>query len=91
MTSSIVYRFRVSGMHDSDAVALVRNSLSTIPGIGAINVNLRKMQVEVITYQPVEAEVWRKALAGTDLTLSELTTTRRPGPPEIRDDSIKEQ
>jgi hypothetical protein len=77
-------------MHDSKAVASVRNILSTIPGIGAINVNLRKMQVEVAASKPIEAAVWRKALAGSDFGLSELKASIRQGPPEIRDDSIKE-
>ena len=91
MASSIVYKFRISGMHDSKAVASVRDSLSTIPGVGAISVNLRKMQVEVIAHRPIDASVWRKALAGTDFYLSELTTSIRLAPPEIRDDSIGEQ
>ena len=90
MTNSIIYRFRISGMHDSDAVASVRNNLSSIAGIGAISVNLRKMQVEIIAHRPIDAAVWRKALAGTDYNLSELTTTIRQAPPEIRDDSIGE-
>ena len=91
MASSIIYKFRISGMHDSKAVASVRNNLSTIAGVGAISVNLRKMQVEVMAYQPIEAAVWRKALAGTDFNLSELTTSIRLAPPEIRDDSNGEQ
>jgi len=74
-------------MHDSEAVATVRNNLSTIAGVGAISVNLRKMQVEVIAHRPIESAIWRKALAGTDFNLSELTTSIRQAPPEIRDDS----
>lgn len=74
-------------MHDSEAVASVRKSLSAVPGVGAIDVNLRKMQVEVSASRPIEAEVWRKALAGTDFNLSELTTRIQQAPPEIRDDS----
>ena len=91
MEGSIIYKFRISGMHDSEAVTSVRNSLSTIAGVGAISVNLRKMQVEVIAHQPIDAAVWRKALAGTDFNLSELTTSIKPAPPEIRDDSIGER
>lgn len=86
MKSSIIYKFRISGMHNSEAVASVRNNLSTIPGVGAISVNLRKMQVEVVAHLPVDAAVWRKALAGTDFFLSELTTSIRQAPPELRDD-----
>ncbi len=74
-------------MHDSEAVASVRNNLTAIAGVGAINVNLRKMQVEVTAHRPIDAAVWRKALAGTDFSLSELTTSIRHAPPEIRDDS----
>ena len=91
MANSIIYKFRISGMHDSKAVASVRNNLSAIAGVGAISVNLRKMQVEVIASQPIDAAVWRKALAGTDFTLSELTTSIRLAPREIRDDSNGEQ
>ncbi|MBS1606216.1 MAG: heavy-metal-associated domain-containing protein [Bacteroidetes bacterium] len=90
MTSSIIYKFRVSGMHDSEAVASVRDNLSTIAGVGAISVNLRKMQVEVIAHLPIDAAVWRKALAGTDFTMSELTTSIKRPPPDIRDDSAGE-
>lgn len=90
MTNSIIYKFRISGMHDSEAVSTVRNNLSTIAGVGAISVNLRKMQVEVIAHRPIDSAVWRKALAGTDFNLSELTTSIRQAPPEIRDDSAGE-
>ena len=90
MANSIIYKFRISGMHDSNAVASVRNNLSAIAGVGAISVNLRKMQVEVIAHRPIDAAVWRKALAGTDFNLSELTTSIRQAPPEIRDDNIGE-
>ncbi|HEY4206489.1 MAG TPA: heavy metal-associated domain-containing protein [Puia sp.] len=89
MASSIIYTFRISGMHDSVAVTLVRNSLATVPGIGAISVNLRKMQVEVTASRPIEASALRKALAGTDFNLSELTTSIKQAPPEIRDDEVK--
>jgi copper chaperone CopZ len=87
MKSSIIYKFRINGMHDSEAVASVRNNLSTIAGVGAVSVNLRKMQVEVIAHRTIDAAVWRKALAGGDFNLSELTTSIRQAPPEIRDDS----
>ena len=90
MASSIIYKFRISGMHDSDAVASVRNNLSAIAGVGVISVNLRKMQVEVIAHRRIDAAVWRKALAGTDCNLSELTSSIRQAPPEIRDDSAGE-
>lgn len=90
MTSSIIYKFRISGMRDSNAVASVRNNLSRIPGVGAISVNLRKMLVEIITSRPIETAVLKKALYDTDFTLSELTTSIRPAPPEIRDDNITE-
>ena len=73
-------------MHDSEAVASVRNSLSAIPGVGAIDVNLRKMQVEVSASRPIEAAVWRKVLAATGFNISELTTRIQLAPPEIRDD-----
>jgi len=77
-------------MHDSESVASVRNNLSTIAGVGAISVNLRKMQVEVIAHRPIDAAVWRKALAGTDFNLSEISTSIRQAPPKIRDDSARE-
>ena len=89
MANLIIYKFRVSGMHDSVAVTSVRNSLSTIPGIGAINVNLRKMQVEIIASRTIEATVLRKALAGTDFTLSELSMDIKQAPHEIRDDDSR--
>lgn len=90
MTSSIIYKFRISGMHDSEAVAIVRNNLSTIAGVGVIGVNLRKMQVEAIAHRPIDVAVWKNALAGTDFNLSEFTTRIRQAPPEIRDDSAGE-
>lgn len=90
MASSIIYTFRISGMHDSDAVTVVRNCLSAIQGVGAININLRKMQAEVSAPRPIDASVFRKALAGTDFSLSELMTSIRQAPPEIRDDNAKE-
>lgn len=90
MGSSIIYKFRISGMHDSEAVSSVRNNLSAIAGVGAVSVNLRKMQVEVIAHQPIDAAQWSKALAGTDFNFSELTSSIRQAPPEIRDDSAGE-
>lgn len=90
MARTIIYKFRISGMHDSNAVSTVRNNLSTIPGVGPISVNLRKMQVEVIASRPIESAVWRKALAGTDFNLSEISTSVRAAPHELRDDNVKE-
>ncbi len=86
MSRSIVHKFRIGGMHDSVAVTAVRNSLSLIPGVGAISVNLRKMQVEVVAAQPIEAGTLRKALAGTECSMYELTTNVILAPPEVRDD-----
>ena len=78
-------------MHDSSAVTIVRNSLSAIPGVRAINVDLRKMQAEVIASRSIEVEVLRKALSSTDYMLSDLTTSTVLDPPETRNDEVEGQ
>jgi cation transport ATPase len=91
MTRSIIHKFRISGMHDSNAVTVVRNSLAAIPGVRAVNVDMRKMQAEVIASRPIEVEVLRKALGHTDFMLTDLTTSNVLDPRETRNDEVEEQ
>jgi len=77
-------------MHDSEHVATVRSRLAKIPGVSAVSVNLRKMQVEITATKIIEGLALRNALGNVDFGLSELTTSIMVPPPGVRDDSMEE-
>jgi len=77
-------------MHDSAAVAAVRSRLAKIPGVGAVNVDLRKMQAEITATKAIEALALRNALGNVEFGLSELTTHIISTPSGVRDDEMEE-
>jgi hypothetical protein len=91
ITSRIVmHKFRIAGMHDSSDVAVVRSSLSAIPDVATVSVNLRKMQVEVTASRVIQAAQLRSALAETNCTLSDLTVSATAASQGLRNDEPEE-
>lgn len=76
-------------MYDSADVAAVRSKLAKIPGVSAVNVDLRKMQVDMIAPRLIEAPALRNALGNVDFGLSALTTSIRMTPSGVRDDETE--
>ena len=90
MSKSFIYKFRISGMYDSAGVAAVRSRLAKIPGVGAVNVDLRKLQAEITATRAIEALALRNALGNVEFGLSQLTTTIITTPSGVRDDERDE-
>jgi hypothetical protein len=90
MPKSYIHKFHVSGMYNSEDVAVVRSTLVTMPGVSAVNVDLRKMQAQLTAIGIIGAATLRNAFRGTDFELSELTTTAITTSPGVRDDEIDE-
>lgn len=86
MSTSFIHKFRISGMSTSADVAVVRAGLGKIPGVGAIRVDLRKMQAELIATRVIEALAVRNALGDPEFGLSEFTVTAIATPPGARND-----
>lgn len=90
MPKKFVYKFRVTGMYGSVDVATVRNKLAKIPGVSAVNVDLRKMQVDMAAAGLIGASALRNALGNVDFELSELTTRVIFIAAGVRDDELDE-
>jgi copper chaperone CopZ len=90
MSRIVVHKFRIAGMHDSGDVAIVRKNLSAVPGVGTVNANLRKMQVEVTASRVIPATQLRAALADTNCTLSDLTVSATAASQGLRNDEPEE-
>ena len=90
MPKSFIHKFRVSGIFDSADVAAIRGRLVTIPGVGAVSVDLRKMQAEFKATRIIEVLVLRNALGNMNFELSGLTTSAIITPSGVRDDEMEE-
>ena len=90
MSKSFIHKFRISGMYDSAGVAAVRSRLATIPGVSAVNVDLRKMQAEITATRVIEALALRNALGNVEFGLTGLTTSEIITPPGVRDDEMED-
>ena len=90
MPNSFIHKFRISGMNNSADVTAIRNRLGKIPGVGAISVDLRKMQVEIAAIRVIEALALRNALGTSDFELSELAVTQKFTSAGSRDDEGEE-
>ncbi len=77
-------------MYNSTDVAAIRSRLGKIPGVGAVNVDLRKMQAVITATRIIEAPAMRNALGNADFGLSEFAITVITGSPGVRDDEEEE-
>lgn len=77
-------------MYDSADVAAVRSRMAKMPGVSAVNVDLRKMQVDITAARVIEAMALRNALGNVDFGLSGLTTSVIVTPSGVRDDEMEE-
>jgi hypothetical protein len=73
-------------MINSADVIAVRSRLGVIPGVGAVSVDLRKMQVEIAATRVIEASALRNALGNADFGLSEFAVTAITTSAGVRDD-----
>ena len=90
MSSSFIHKFRISGLYNSADVADVRSRLGKIPGVGAVNVDLRKMQAELTATRIIEVLALRNALGNVDFGLSEFAITVIATSSGARDDEEEE-
>jgi hypothetical protein len=90
MPRSFIHKFRVSGIYNSADVAAVRNRLTTLPGVTAVSVDLRKMQAQITASRVFEALALRNALGNADFGLSGLSTSAIITSSGVRDDEIDE-
>lgn len=90
MAKLFIHKFRVNGIFDSADVAAVRSRLVTIPGVGGVSVNLRKMQAEFHAPRVIEALALRNALGNVNFGISGLTTSVINAPSGVRDDEMEE-
>ena len=86
MSTLFIHKFRITGMNNSANVTVVRARLGEIPELGAINVDLRKMQAEFTANKVIEVSALRKALGNAEFGLSEFTVTPVTAPRGVRDD-----
>ena len=77
-------------MYNSTDVVAIRSRLEKIPGVGAVSVDLRKMQAEITATRIIEAPALRNALGNADFGLSELAITVIAGSSGVRDDEEDE-
>jgi hypothetical protein len=77
-------------MYNSADVAAVRGRLESMPGVSAVNVDLRKMQAQITATRIIEARALRNMLANTDFELSGLTASVINPPAGVRDDEVED-
>ena len=78
-------------MYNSADVADVRSRLGSIPGVGAVNVDLRKMQAVITATRIIEVLALRNALGNVDFGLSEFAITIIATPSGARDDEKEDE
>jgi len=76
-------------MYNSEDVAAVRTRLEGMPGVSAVNVDLRKMQAQIIAGSVIEVPALRNALGNTNFEPSGLTASAIAPPTSVRDDQVE--
>jgi copper chaperone CopZ len=77
-------------MYNSEDVAAVRTRLERMPGVSAVNVDLRKMQAQMTASKVIGAPALRNALGNTNFEPSGLTASAITPPFGARDDEAEE-
>ena len=72
MENSIIHTYHIGGMSCGGCVSTVKNKLSSVSGVTAVNVDLVNKQAEITSSQEIKTATLQEAFGTTHYTISEL-------------------
>jgi copper chaperone len=74
MENSIKHTYHIGGMSCGGCVSIIKQKLSSVPGVTSVTVDLGKKEAEIISSEEIKTDMLRSAFSNTHYTISELRT-----------------
>ncbi len=71
MEKILTHTYNINGMTCGGCVSSVKQTLSNVPGVKSVTVDLGKKQAIIISSEEIDTNTFRRAFSNTNFTISE--------------------